>query len=128
MKEIKLITADEPGVLGKLAEALGAAEINIETVSIEPRGTEALIHLITSNNDKAKEVCASKGYKVIDGENIVIVMRDKPGELARVGRILGEEKINITDLYLLDKIGNKKYFALSTSDNARAKQLLAEFL
>ena len=128
MTELQLLTKDEPGVLGRLAEVLGAASININTLSIESRNGEAVIHLVTSNNEQAKQVLASKEYQIIENNALVIRMQDKPGELAKVGKMLGDEQINITDLYLLKKEDAHSYFALTTTDNKKSSQILREFL
>ncbi|MFH1780086.1 MAG: ACT domain-containing protein [Candidatus Micrarchaeota archaeon] len=124
MNELQILVKDEPGTLGRIADCLNAVKIRINAFSIEHKEPDAVIHLVTSNNEKAKKTLISKSFKILGEEGLFLTIPDEAGQLARIGRILGENGINITNAYLLEKRGGKKYLSINTSNNPKTKEIL----
>jgi hypothetical protein len=55
---------------------------------------------------------------------LVAKLVDRPGELARISRVLANEGINIDAAYMLDKEGKNVHVALAVSDEQKAKNVL----
>jgi hypothetical protein len=129
-QEISLFLKNAPGELGKLAELLGDAGINIDAITIqdasayvqnlfEARGKSlkrlassasyssmrrdsaefALIRLLPDDAEKAVDLLRGKDYLFDAKEVVAIDITNKPGELARMAKKLGEEQININYVY-----------------------------
>ncbi|MCG8633484.1 MAG: amino acid-binding protein [Desulfobacterales bacterium] len=59
----------------------------------------ALIRILTDDPEKAVEMLREKKYLFDSKEVVAIEMTNKPGELARMTKKLGEEQININYVY-----------------------------
>jgi len=129
LKEITVITKDRAGVLADVSEALGKNGINIDSISLETSENKtAVVHIFTKQTVEAQKILASTGFKVVDSHVLLVRMQDKPGELARVSKLLTDAGVGIRDIYMLDKQKNEKILALKTSGNAKAKKAIADYL
>jgi len=127
-KEITVIEKDRVGLLADVSEALAKAGVNIESVQAESSGRQGIIRLLVNAPEKAKKALTKAGFNVLDSNILVIRLRDKPGELAKVSRLLAEANINIQNVYLISKNGGEAIDALQTSDNEKAKKILKQYL
>jgi hypothetical protein len=128
VKEITVVERDRVGLLAEIAEALAAAKINIESISVETSIRNAVIRIIVSDTAKGDKVLKDAGFKVMDSNVIVVKLRDKPGELAKISRLLADKKISVENAYLLEKKGADALLALKVSDQTLAKKLLSGYL
>ncbi len=128
MAKVKQITAwveSKPGELGRIAEALGKAKINISAITCWSAGGENPVHLLVSTPAKAKKVLQELGVRVTEEEVLRITLPDKPGALGEVGVLLGGGNINIEYAYASVPTGGKKADAiLSVSDVVGASKAL----
>ncbi|MDQ3940122.1 MAG: ACT domain-containing protein, partial [Actinomycetota bacterium] len=92
LEEIIVVADDRPGVLAEVGELLGAADVNIETLSAFSQNGAGVVHLVVDDADDAAEVLASNGFKV-EGSRPVLVatLDDRPGELGRYCRRLAQQ-------------------------------------
>lgn len=128
LKELTIVEKDRVGLLADVSETLAKAGVNIECVQAESSGKQGIIRLLVSSPEKAKAALSKAGLNVLDSNIIAIRLPDKPGELARVSRLLADEKINIQNVYLIAKTEGEAIDALQTSDNEKAKKILKEYL
>ena len=124
MKELHVIAANQPGVLAGISDALYAENVNIESIVAESMGDNGVIRLLTRDAVKARKALEGLGYKVMDSDILVLGLADKPGELARISHLLGENGVNIENVYLLSKEQNTTFLAMRVSDYNRARKLL----
>ncbi len=128
MARAKQITAwveSKPGELGRVAEALGNAKINIAAVTCWSAGSESPIHLIVDSPAKAKKVLLELGVRVTEEEVLRIILPNKPGALGDVGTRLGAGNNNIEYAYATIPEGGKKAdLILSVSDVVGASKAL----
>ena len=120
---------DRPGLLADVSSILGSKKVNIDSISAErsPNKT-AIIRIVTNAYIKAKRVLRKRGYRVMDTDVLVVRMKDKPGELAAMTRLLAEAEINMESMYMLTRAGKESIFALKTDDREAAKRALRGYL
>ncbi len=128
MTELTIVAKDRVGLLADISDALGKDGVNIEFVSVETTATTAIVHLKVVNSVVAKKTLTAAGFRVVDKHNILLRLKDRPGELAKVSRKLADSGINIKNVYILDAAKNEKILAMDTSDNAKAKTVLKSYL
>jgi hypothetical protein len=120
MAKVKQLTAwveSKPGELGRIAEALGKAKINISAVTCWSVGSENPVHLQVTSPAKAKKILQYLGVRVTEEEVLRVTLPDKPGVLGDVGARLGAGNINIEYAYASVPTGGKKAdLILSVSD------------
>lgn len=82
---------DVPGTLADVAEALNNAGINIDAFSAGMGG----VRIITDADDGTRKVLDAQSIAYKAEEVIEIELPQRPGELARVARALGQHGVNI---------------------------------
>jgi hypothetical protein len=124
-KQITVWVDSKPGELGRVAEALGKAKINISAVTCWTAGSENPIHLIVDSPAKARKVLLEIGVRVTEEEVLRITLPDKPGALGEIGMRLGAGNNNIEYAYASTLEGGKKTdLILSVSDMVGASKAL----
>ena len=128
MPKTKQITAwleSKPGELGRIAQALGSAKVNITAFSCWSTGAESPIHLQVDSPAKAKKVLQDLGVRVTEEEVLRMSLANKPGQLGEVGTRLGQANINVEYAYAsLAEGGRKGDVVLAVSDLAGASKAL----
>ena len=118
------MSKDRIGLLADVSQALAEKNINIESVSVETSGRTAIIRIVTNQEKKADSVLENAGFKPVGADVLVVRLVDRPGELAKTTRLLADNRINIENVFLLNKEGRESVFALRVSDYQKAKKLL----
>ena len=121
-REFSVRLPNKPGELARLTEKLRDAEVNIKTISTEPKAE--VVRLIADNPDKARETLNSANMQFSERNVLVTKLEDKPGELARISSLLAKENVNIDAAYMLGKEGRHVHVALVVSDEEKAKNIL----
>ena len=125
VKQITAWVANKPGDIGRIADALGKAKINISAFICWGTGGESPLHFQVSSPAKAKKVLQDLGVRVTEEEVLRITLPDKPGVLGSVGARLGAANINVEYAYASVATGSKKAdLVLSVSDLAGAAKAL----
>lgn len=129
MKQITIIVPpDRPGTLADIAERLAARGVNITGIDATDDHAHGVIFLEAEPYDEALRALADGGYHAVSEEVLVVRLQDETGALARVAARLREPAINIKAMRILRRDGGWVSVVLSTSDNARARALLADCL
>lgn len=124
-KELTVTMPNRPGQLAALADALGKAGVNIDSIAATTAGGKGVIRFVPSDPGKARR--ALKAAKIrVSGEREVLEVRlaNKPGTLARVAKRLAKRKVNVDSLYLLSATRKTATAALGVKDLRAAKKAL----
>lgn len=114
-----LIPDDEPGVLARLGEALGAAGIDIEGLSAFTGQGRGVVHVLVPDAEQALRVLRDAGLDVRAARQVIVVDVDHgPGALGMVARRLADAGVNIEQAYTA--ADNRLVFAVDDHDAARA--------
>ncbi len=98
--ELKIRVDDRPGILGEVASALGERKVNLRAVNAWVEGTQGVLRLVVDKAAAAKKVLSAHGYTVEEREILELSLADKPGELGKAARKLGEAGINIQYVFV----------------------------
>ncbi len=120
--EFSVKLPNRPGELARLTETLHKGGVNIRTVSTEPKAE--VVRLVTDQPTKSREALKRADMEFSERNLLVAKLEDRPGELARISRVLADEGINIDAAYMLDKEGKHVHVALAVSDEQKAKNVL----
>lgn len=125
MKDLTVSLEDRPGTLASLGEALGAAGINIEGLTVVSFEGRAIAHVLVEDSAAARTALEGAGAKV-EGESEPLVSEfpadqvDRPGAMGEMARAVANAGVNIQVVYL----ATKNRGVMVTSDNAKARQAL----
>jgi hypothetical protein len=94
-KQISAWIQDRPGVLGEVAEALGARKVNIRAFMASVLDGKGFVRLVVDRPAEARKVFAAQGWKTTVDDLVEVVIPDRPGAMGRVADRLGAAGINI---------------------------------
>ncbi|HAD61736.1 MAG TPA: hypothetical protein DCG12_21070 [Planctomycetaceae bacterium] len=129
MRTIVLITPpDRPGTLAEIAEKLGESMINISNIDVVDDHIHGIVRIIAEPHDEALRLLTEAGFQAVSDDLITIRIEDVPGGLAKIASRFTEPGINIRSLRFARRDNGWATVLLSTDDDARAQELLREFL
>ncbi len=124
IQQISVFVENKQGKLVETVRKMAENGINIRAMAIADTKDFGILRMITSDNEKTKEVLS--GDTVVNTTEVIAVkMADKPGALYSVMDILSKEGINIEYLYAFtasDALG--AYVVFRVDDVARAQKLM----
>ena len=118
--------ADRPGELARVAEALGKAGVNIESIAgFGTGGGSGEARLLVADTGAARRALEGAGCMVTGEREMAFVdLDDKPGSLATAARKLADKGVNIDAVYVVGQAGGKKQLAIGSSDATKARSAL----
>jgi hypothetical protein len=100
--DLSVSVRDEPGGLAKVAEALGAAGVNVEGVAGLGGGGTGHIHLLVEDAPGARSALEGAGF-TIDGEREAVLVdvsgEDRPGKLGELAMAAANAGVNLAACY-----------------------------
>lgn len=126
IQQISVFVENQKGKLVDTVKALADNEINIRAMSIADTKDFGILRLITSDNDKSREVLSQDA--VINTTRVIAAkLQDKVGSLFRVIDILAKADINLEYMYAFtaSKVFGA-YVVLRVDNVEQAEAVLAE--
>lgn len=99
IKQVSVFSENKPGRLAAIAKALEEEEINILAFSIAEADGFGVVRALVDRPKKAYDKLGGMGFNVAYTDVIAVRMKDEPGGLYEIARVLGEGKINIEYAY-----------------------------
>ncbi len=111
------LTADRPGELAGVVQALSRAGVNIEGIA----EIEGVVHVLARDPNAARSALRSGGYTIdLEVEVLVLPMTDRPGELAMITQRLADASVNVRFVYL----ATETRVVIGVDDISQARQVL----
>lgn len=127
VQQISVFLENKSGRLAQLTEILGNNGINIRALSIADTSDFGILRLIVSNPLQASNILKNADFTVSVTDVIAVEVKDVPGGLAAVLKILESANINIEYLYaFLEKSSNDALVVFRVEQIDDAIQLLAK--
>jgi len=129
MEQLTIYVENKVGSLSKLLGHIAESNINVRSVSTE-RANMSEIRLIVDDPKRAQDILEKEGITSHIVDIVVVELRDQPGELANIARLLDSHGINIDYAYGIDNgVASKGLFAIKTSiDAAELRKILTDFV
>src|SRR5438034_2249109 len=90
---------NKPGALSALAGLLADKGVNILGIASEVSDDSGLVRLAVGAADEVSHILSKAGLASVETTLLSIEVSDKPGELARITKVLADGKVNITTVY-----------------------------
>ena len=121
VRQFNVPTLDRPGVLGSITDLLARSGINLLGITVEGGGGTAFIRLVAEQEGKVKSTLEKEGFSVFETSAFVVDVANRPGELARLAKALGEEGVNIQSIYGASEgqSAAKLVFSVDNAEKAR---------
>jgi len=124
MKTITIVEQDRVGLLMDISYILGKERINIESISANAIGGKAIITLTVRDGNEAKKILVKNGFHIIEEDMLMVSLRDRPGELATLAKLMKDNGINLVNLYMVSKDAKNTIVAIKPDKPKKARELL----
>ncbi len=111
-------------MLGEIASALGAMNVNLRAVHGGNEDGQGVVRLVVDKLAIAKKVLAARGWQPDEEEILEVELADKPGALGEVAKLLGDARVNIKFVFASTAGGRKATAFLAVSDMKAALRAL----
>jgi hypothetical protein len=98
--QISAWVEDRPGMLGRVADALGERGISIRAFMAAVMDGKGFVRVVVDRPAAARRVFAAHGWKTTEDEVVETTVPDRPGALGRVADRLGAAGVNIEYAYV----------------------------
>jgi hypothetical protein len=120
-KDLVVIPSDEPGILARLGQALGAAGVNVDGCSAFTGGGKGVVHLLVDDAERGVTALADAGYEVKAARRVAVApLENRPGSLGDTAALLADNGVNIEQAYF----ANDNQLVIVCDDVDAAKRLL----
>lgn len=125
IRQISVFVENKKGSLVEITDTLAKENIDLRAMSIADTQDFGILRLIVSDTDKALEVLRSKNCIVTETAVVGARLRNEPGALATVVRVLSEGDINVEYMYAFNgATPHHAYVVLRVTDNDKVAELL----
>ncbi len=124
VKQYTVFLPNVPGALSKFVELFANAGINIVGIASEIRDDSGVVRVAVDADKKVSHILTGAGFTTIETSMISVDLQDRPGQLMRLTRVLGENRINITTVYGTSDTAQTGRLLLNVSDAERALEVL----
>jgi hypothetical protein len=129
LKQLSVFLENSPGRLYEATNALGAAGINLRSLSICDTMEFGVLRILVSDVALARRVIMEKQLPARVDDVVAVEIADVPGSLASVLYLFRESQVNIEYMYALAGTGgssDKAVMVFRFSNNDRAIEILLE--
>ena len=127
LQQLSLFLENRTGRLAAPVRALGAAGINILTLTLADTAEFGILRLILPDASQARKVLEQEGWVVNVAEVVAVDIADRPGGLAEVLTELEAAQLRIEYMYAFSlRRGDKAILIFSFEEPDRAIQVLGD--
>jgi len=124
-KELLVSADNKVGLLDDLSAAIALDRINIRTISAYVYDNKAFFRIITSDNEKAKDIIEQAGFRVEARDVVIMELEDKIGALKGITEKIKAAGIDLKYIYgTVSKSGDTCMLVLSSGDNDKLVSIL----
>lgn len=129
MKQISIVTPQNPAVLTQITEALANKQINIENIDAITFKEATVIILSTDKYDETLQVIHQlPNMHAVSEDAILIRLNSEPGALAKIARRFSDAQITIRSIRFIQRDEHSGLVAIATERSADALNLVADVL
>ena len=101
IKQLSVFVENRRGKMAEIIETLAENGVDLRAITLADTSEFGLLRLIVSDPDKAFALLKSAGMMVRMSDVVAFGMTDKPGEFAKVTRLIADEGVDLEYLYTL---------------------------
>lgn len=125
IRQISVFVENKKGSLVEITDTLAKENIDLRAMSIADTQDFGILRLIVSDTDKALAVLRSKNCILTETAVVGVRLRNEPGALATVVKVLSEGDINVEYMYAFNgSTPHHAYLVLRVNDNDKVAELL----
>ncbi len=123
--QFSIFLVNKPGVLAQVTRAIADAKINIIAMTLVDSQEHGVLRLVIERRDEAREVLKKLNLPMTETDVLAIEVSNRPGALADIAQVLGENHININYAYSTGGApGGRSTAILKVADPRKAERVL----
>ncbi len=126
VKQYTVFLPNKPGSLSNFVELFANEGINIIGIASEIHDESGIVKIAIDSDKKLSYILTRAGFTTLETTMISIDLLDRPGELLKLTKILGENDINITTVYGTAFGGTTSRILINVSDPHKAIEVLSK--
>ncbi len=126
-KQLSIFLKNKPGTLADVCQHLQDEGVNIIGFCVSDTVDHAVVRIVVDEPMRAVHLLGNSGILVVENEVVVIDLKNEPGELARLGKKLAANNVNIDYAYGgISRESSSGVLYLRVSDVRKAMNVLTE--
>jgi hypothetical protein len=118
---------NQPGELAHMCEALSQRGVNVELAAITTGG-HGLVSFTASDEHAARAALIEASVSFTEHPSLLVKTPDRPGEAAKIGRILSEAHVNIEGYLPTSICGGEVTVAITVDKINDARRALGDLV
>ena len=130
MKQLTVITPNEPGALADISAILAERDINIDHFDADAIDETGVIVLTVPLDayDRALQALRAAGFQALTEDALLVRLDDKPGALAQIATRFKEGRINLRSMHIIRRQQGYSFVSIVADDRKQARELIADVL
>ncbi len=127
IRQISVFVENKKGSLVRITDTLAKENVDLRAMSIADTQDFGILRLIVSDTDKAIDVLKKESCIVTETQVVGVRLRNEPGALATVVKVLNDNDINMEYMYAFNgATPHHAYLVLRVDDNDKVEELLLQ--
>ena len=123
--QFSVFLVNKPGVLAQVTGALAKAKLNVVAMTLVDSQEHGVLRLVFEDRAAARAVLAKLNLPMTETEVLLLDLSNRPGALADVATLLGEEHVNINYAYCTSGApGGRTTGIFKVADSKKAMHVL----
>lgn len=131
MKQLTIITSNQPGELADITSALAERGINVEDIEADGHGRRGVVVLTVALDayDLAlRTLREHTGFQVFTEDALVVRVEDRPGALAEIATRFKAASVNLRSLHIIQRDDGFSLASIVADDRALAELLVRDII
>lgn len=129
MKQITILTRSESDVIAEVAELLAAAGVNIDSITGEHYGAQAVVNVTVDNEDVALYALHKRlDWQILSEDALIVKVKDEIGALAKLAGRLAAARIMIRSIRFVERHEGDALVAVSAENADAARVALKDII
>ncbi len=129
MKQITILTRSDGDVIVEVTKLLAEAGINIDNITGEHYGTQAVVNVSVDNEKAALSTLHKRlDWQILSEDAILVRIEDEIGALAKLAGRLAEARIMIRSIRFVERHDGNALIAVSAENANAAHKALRDIL
>ena len=127
MKQITVLARSQENIIAEIAEILANNGVNIDSITGEHYGAQAIVNVTVDNEDIALYALQRRlDWQIINEDALLVQVKDEIGALAKLARRFSDQGIAIRSIRFVERYDGHALVAIATENANGAKDAVKD--